>query len=269
VDTKEKEGEPEKLKDFRRNPSYERKVIAFYDILGWRSEIAKAGTAPEKIGELRRLILHHTRLFKAPIECPVCVSTFSDNVVISTVVDKKVTPYFLRTMAVVQLMTAFMGYLMRGGIAIGDIVHDDEVVFGPGLNRAYELESTVAVFPRIVLDPDVPNVGPFEGFHTVENGIAFLDPFTPACMAHWLRNAAHGQRRQLYMEIGLPTSERRHNDVPGDVALRALLNRIQLRLRQPLSDKDYEKVAWLYDRIAVRLGLPPAASYPRVRFGDV
>ena len=37
----------------------------------------------------------------------------------------------------------------RGGVAIGDIYHDDEAVFGPGLVRAYDIESNVAKFPRI------------------------------------------------------------------------------------------------------------------------
>jgi len=36
-------------------------------------------------------------------------------------------------------------------------------------------------------------------------------------------------------------------------------------LRSPLTDKDYERVAWLFDRIAKQLGVPLSASYPRVK----
>jgi hypothetical protein len=131
---------PEKLRDFLRDSAYERKVVAFYDLLGWRKEIENAGTDPKKIGALRRLILQHSRMLRLPVESPVNVSTFSDNIVISTVPHKEITPYFLREMATIQLMTASMGFLLRGGIAVGDIMHDEEVVFGPALNRAYELE---------------------------------------------------------------------------------------------------------------------------------
>lgn len=52
---------PEKLEDFYRNPSYERRVVVFYDVLGWRSKIETAGAEPKEIGELRRLVLLHSR----------------------------------------------------------------------------------------------------------------------------------------------------------------------------------------------------------------
>ena len=42
----------ERLRDFYRNPSYERRVVIFYDVLGWRSHIAAAGNNVEKIGKL-------------------------------------------------------------------------------------------------------------------------------------------------------------------------------------------------------------------------
>ena len=67
----------------------------------------------------------------------------------------------------------------RGGVAIGDIYHDDEAVFGPGLVRAYDIESNVAKFPRIVVDQEVLDTcGPISGFNVFEDGLHFLDPFT-------------------------------------------------------------------------------------------
>jgi len=133
-----------KLADFGRNPSHERRLVVFYDILGWRSEIEDAGADPKRIGKLRRLILSHTRVLRMPIKAVVNVSTFSDNIVISTPVAEGNIPYFLQSMAVMQLMTTSLHFLLRGGISMGDIYHDEEVVFGPALNRAYELESKVA-----------------------------------------------------------------------------------------------------------------------------
>jgi hypothetical protein len=69
--------------DFLSNRPYERRVVIFYDILGWRNHIEKAGKDLEKIGELRRLILLHSRMLRLPTPVPVNVSTFSDNMVIS------------------------------------------------------------------------------------------------------------------------------------------------------------------------------------------
>nr|WP_317187917.1 hypothetical protein [Acinetobacter gerneri] len=41
--------------------------------------------------------------------------------------------------------------LLRGALTIGEIYHDENMVFGPAMVEAYELESKVAEFPRIIL----------------------------------------------------------------------------------------------------------------------
>jgi hypothetical protein len=255
--------------DFKSNPSYKRRVVAFYDVLGWRSEIEKAGTDPAKIGDLRRLILSHTRVLRMPVEAPVNVSTFSDNIVISTPVSPTNVPYFLRSIAIMQLMTASLHFLLRGGITVGDIYHDDEVVFGPALNRAYHLESRVADVPRIVLDPEVLKIGKIEGFHAVQNGITFLDPFTSEFLQFWLDNSSdRNENGAKFSEAGVPSSGKLP-PLPGYVGLQGILNGLKPTIRGPLAEKEYRKVAWLYDRIAERLGQPLSSSYPRVYPVDV
>jgi hypothetical protein len=52
-----------------------------------------------------------------------------------------------------QLQMAMRGWFLRGAIAIGPLAAKDGVIFGPGLVRAYEVETTIAVYPRIVIDP--------------------------------------------------------------------------------------------------------------------
>ncbi|MFE1602310.1 hypothetical protein [Methylobacterium sp. ID0610] len=44
-----------------------------------------------------------------------------------------------------------IGVLIRGGVTIGGMRHDPNLVFGVGVNEAYRLESTVAKMPRVVL----------------------------------------------------------------------------------------------------------------------
>lgn len=51
-----------------------------------------------------------------------------------------------------------VGWLVRGGITIGDFYIDDTIVWGPALLRAYELEDKIAIYPRIILDEIVTNV---------------------------------------------------------------------------------------------------------------
>ncbi len=45
--------------------------------------------------------------------------------------------------------------LIRGGICSGLIVSNSDVTFGPGLVKAYTLESEYAVYPRLVVDRDL------------------------------------------------------------------------------------------------------------------
>jgi hypothetical protein len=141
-----------KLADFMREPSYERRVVVFYDFLGWQNHIDISRNDPKKLGFLRRMLLRHPRMLGVKENLEIRYSTFSDNVAITQKVGPK-TPMLIQQLANFQLGAALPGFLLRGGITIGEVVHDDEVVFGPGLNRAYHLESRVAKLPRLVLDP--------------------------------------------------------------------------------------------------------------------
>lgn len=43
--------------------------------------------------------------------------------------------------------------MIRGAITVGKVRFNEHQVFGPGIVRAYHLESQMAQFPRIVVDP--------------------------------------------------------------------------------------------------------------------
>lgn len=201
-------------------------------------------------------------MLKLPTPFPVNVSTFSDNVVIS-LKPSKVVPFLLRAMATIVLSTATRGFYIRGGVAVGDIIHDDEVVFGPGLNRAYELESKIAKFPRIVVDQEVlDECGPITGFNSCEDGIYFLDPFNADFIQFALDARTDEVKPALHNAGAVPPNDSLRG-VSGPALLKAILGALNSQIRSPLPDKEWEKIAWLYDRIASRLGMPLAKSYPR------
>lgn len=50
------------------------------------------------------------------------------------------------------------GVLVRGSLTVGRLYARGRLIFGPGLNRAHELESTIAKYPRVVVDPVVLRV---------------------------------------------------------------------------------------------------------------
>ena len=48
------------------------------------------------------------------------------------------------------------GFIARGAITYGDIYYDNDknIWFGPAMNRAFFLESKIAHFPRVIIDPE-------------------------------------------------------------------------------------------------------------------
>ena len=90
------------------------------------------------------------------------VSTFSDHIVISYPVERikmgdngfgeiVVIGQLHRYISVIAASALKIGFLVRGGIARGRLHHANGVVFGEAMVRAYQLESKVAVYPRVVV----------------------------------------------------------------------------------------------------------------------
>lgn len=50
---------------------------------------------------------------------------------------------------------AFDGVFCRGAITKGKLFHHDKVIFGSSYIKAYKLEEEKAVFPRVIVDPDI------------------------------------------------------------------------------------------------------------------
>jgi hypothetical protein len=254
--------ENEKLADFKRNPIYKRRVVVFYDFLGWQSHIDEAGLAPANLGRLRRMILRHSRMLGVKTDLEIRSSTFSDNVVITQAPGDK-TQMLMQHLVNVQLGSALVGFLVRGGITVGNVVHDDESVFGPGLNRAYQLEKVDAKFPRIVLDPlvkkEFENIG---NIAVIENGVRFLDPFRPT-YCEYLKGAGY-ENAEAVAAAGLPAPKGVFKDFAKDV-LDMILDTLNEQFRKPMDDEVFKKISWLYDRIAKQVRKPLSSTLPRIR----
>lgn len=55
----------------------------------------------------------------------------------------------------IQSILAQRGIFIRGGITYGKVFCSENIVFGPAVIRAYELESKYSDFPRLIFDPIV------------------------------------------------------------------------------------------------------------------
>ena len=128
---------------------YERRIAAFYDIMGWQKKIEAAGNVIAQVTMLKNIVRLFSSLqgeMHSGTTFATRVTTFSDNVVVSTVPSIHAMHTFVVHLARTQLMAAQFGCLLRGGMTVGNIFHDEHVVFGPALNRAYELETHLRHF---------------------------------------------------------------------------------------------------------------------------
>lgn len=220
--------------------TYERRLVGFSDVLGWRSHVEDSLHDAKRLKFLRLMVeswSYHAKNDYSVGYGDLKVSSFSDNAVYSQ--DTSNPLALLARMAIMQLAAAGGGFWIRGGVTVGKIVHTRDCVFGPALNRAYEIECTVANYPRIVIDSIViQEFGPLAEFVVEEQGVYFLDPFTPSFLekmreapdeAEWMRSLGakkHMQSVGKYLRDDLSEAAKRRED------------------------KEAVKVVWLYMRLA-------------------
>jgi hypothetical protein len=58
--------------------------------------------------------------------------------------------HLISDVALLQIGFAYEGFFVRGGLAVGDLYMDEDIVLDMGLLDAYEAEQT-AVWPRVTL----------------------------------------------------------------------------------------------------------------------
>ena len=130
---------------------YEKRCCAFVDFLGFK-EFVKNKKAEEIYMVISALSDENKRNSENVFE-NLKYQAFSDNIFLSTPHTKfGIINLFL------QVNWLFMralqnGVLIRGAITVGDIHQDDNknIVFGDALIETYELESKVAIYPRVIL----------------------------------------------------------------------------------------------------------------------
>lgn len=142
---------------------YENRVVLFLDILGFKNiidntlekgkekpkEINRIYTELEKIGNFVNSNLNKKG-------SSVNVTQFSDSIIVSFLdEDSNLLSMLFKTIQRLVINLVNEGFLCRGAISIGELVHSDRVVFGPALNDAYETETKAALYPRVILDKSI------------------------------------------------------------------------------------------------------------------
>lgn len=137
--------------------AYEKRLILFMDILGFKEITEEAVKKPEVIDRVKSAINMMKEVFRASgYQESRVVTQFSDSIVVSIKVEETSGVFwFIADLANIVLNMTIRGFLVRGGISIGNLVHDEETVMGPAMNEAYRLESQVAKYPRVILSDEI------------------------------------------------------------------------------------------------------------------
>lgn len=164
---------------------YEERVVAFVDILGFRSLVANLPKDPSLHKHLHgalstiksmKSFAGDSRTAQKELEA----SVFSDSIVISGAPSELFTVIW----TCVGLQTQLLAFdvLTRGGISRGLTYHKEDLLYGDGMIKAYDLESKAAVYPRVVVDPIL--VSELSEIHRImllnrdTDGLWHTDPFS-------------------------------------------------------------------------------------------
>lgn len=144
--------------------AYDDRTVAFLDILGFKEHIKASDRDPGLVSKI-----HDALSFKEPTDLPLAedfatrlglerdtltdfTQSFSDCIAIST----GTTPEDIGLLVFMVFQKSrellLKGFISRGGISMGKLFHDGNLLFGPAFNKAYLLESTHADGARVILD---------------------------------------------------------------------------------------------------------------------
>jgi hypothetical protein len=145
------------------NIKFEKRAVAFIDVLGFKSVVGKGAQNNYKL--LQELVctletavpkLNESVASDVPNELIPKHFYISDCIILSAPLtansDENYCGLDIVIMRAIQLTHIFLnkGYLIRGGISIGDLWHTESNIIGPAYQEAYSIETKTKA-PRIEL----------------------------------------------------------------------------------------------------------------------
>lgn len=137
--------------------AYERRITMFVDFLGFKDLVEQSETNPSIIAAVHDAVseVRSTMDSEGLLDSEV-VTQFSDCLIVSVRADEASSVFHkVNALRMIVVDLADRGFLLRGGMTVGQLYHTDELVMGPAMNEAYRLESTEAISPRVIIDPGV------------------------------------------------------------------------------------------------------------------
>lgn len=207
------------------------RIVGFIDVLGFTNLVGKS---PDLVLKIVKLIQGHADFIRQSKsdyqfsnsvekaarakykETDAEITYFSDCIVVSC--NQKGVLNLVNMIKSLNRRLMDLGCVFRGAIVHGELYQKDGIVVGQALVDAYKLESEVAIYPRIIIHPEVLKIikkeeamwptkvinKPFNSFVTDSDGMSFIHPFLE--VTYWLENGgsyAPDEVRNKQESIGL------------------------------------------------------------------
>jgi len=142
-------------------------IVAYLDLLGvttrMKNNIYAQKIAMNKLHNLYNFNMNVTREIAIDGYQDIQFKIFSDNIIIAKKlsIDLKTRVQDIKSLLncvsnfQCSAVTDDVGWLVRGGISIGDFYIDETMVWGQALLKSYEHENNIAIYPRIIIDSNI------------------------------------------------------------------------------------------------------------------
>jgi hypothetical protein len=177
--------------------AYQERIVGYADILGW-SSATKNGeikTLVETLKSIEDYANNFSPLVKEALEKSQGVperlvrehdgiefSFFSDCFTVSAPASSGQVVFMILAFASHELLRK--GFLLRGGVTVGPLYHKQQILFGPALVEAVEIENSDAVVSRFLCSRQLIQ---FLDLTDYKSKVVLLD-----CCDSWIVNIAMG-----------------------------------------------------------------------------
>lgn len=149
---------------------YQNRIVAYIDILGFTEMIKQTDNENDPINSSKKLNIIYgivasiQKYFDSVknqrgLKDNCSITMFSDLIVFSQPQTESAGVIAMfDVLKRLQINMLEKNILIRGSIVHGKLIHKDNLIIGPALINAYNVENKSAVYPRIVIDPKVVNL---------------------------------------------------------------------------------------------------------------
>lgn len=139
-------------------PALVNSIVCAIDILGFSQMIVNScrdGYGDKLLREINYLINKNKQCIVPNKYSEGKIKIFTDNMVVAYPIKddgEAELDEVLDNVSEYQFNLALEGLFVRGGISVGEFYINEDIVFGPALLDAHNVESQIACYPRIILD---------------------------------------------------------------------------------------------------------------------